>query len=581
MSRDPSAAPKRSSSESERRTAVRRGLPALFLLASLALGGIGAVEAHRAISTNRAVAEELTRDYGAFAAWIYQGRVTSLFKDGLYLTFQPVENAFWRGEDVSVSRVLNQPVRETCSCTPSLDGPWGFRIPLEVEPIQPVQNRRRRPPLFDAVPVFEGLGTPDADARQALVELVREQAEAITGDWRYAVLQPRHRGVDVDPVAYRVVSVPGNGRVAFGVEINEERFRDILACAAGQDALLPPAVAGSKTNQQLLSLRVLDASRRAVFSSGPAPDDALRADHPLPATLGAFMVQAAIQPEVAEDLVIGGLPRSRLPFMLAIFGLAAALALVALGQLRRGEELARLRSDFVAGVSHELRTPLAQIRLYLDTLRLGRIRSDQEHRWAIEHIDRETTRLIQLVENILLFSKQERGRAVSAAELIHLSPAVEEAAASFAPLAASKRVAVRTRVPPQATARVDPGAFRQVVLNLLDNAVKYGPPGSVVDVSLEPGTVGVRLVVEDRGPGVPDEEQDAIWETFRRGSEAVGSEVAGSGIGLSVVREIAEGHGGQAWVENRTGGGARFIVQIPDGWLGGRPESFADEAVIA
>ena len=563
MSENPSGKLPRSS-DADKQRLVRR-LPALFLLGSLALGGIGAAEAHRAMATNRAVAEELTRDYGAFAAWTYERRVMELFKEGLYVTFSPVEKAFWRGDDLSVAEIFaNAREDETCTCIPSLDGPWGFRIPLDGESLRPASARRRTRPTFDPRPAFEGPGAPTGDARRGLISLVREHTEGLRGAGATAVLQPWSHGVEVAPVAFKVVDVPGNGRVAFGIQLHPDRFVDILRCAAHEEPLLPPAVAGGRKNKDLLSLRVLAAGGDTVFSSGPTPMEAIRADDPLPDDLGGFLIQAAIQPEVAEHLVIGGLPRSRLPFMLAIFGLAAALALVALSQLRRGEELARLRSDFVAGVSHELRTPLAQIRLYLDTLRLGRTRSDAEHRWAIQHIDRETTRLIQLVENILLFSRQERGSAPLSAERVPLAAAIDEAVESFAPLAASRRVEVRTSVPEDAAAWADPGCFRQVVLNLLDNAVKYGPPDSVVDVAVESGADGVLIVVADRGPGVPEEERAAIWDTFRRGEGAVGSEIAGSGIGLSVVREIAERHGGRAWVEDRSGGGARFIVQLPD-----------------
>ena len=112
---------------------------------------------------------------------------------------------------------------------------------------------------------------------------------------------------------------------------------------------------------------------------------------------------------------------------------------------------------------------------------------------------------------------------------------------------------------------VDPRALRQIVLNLLDNAVKYGPLGQTVSVSLTGTETTVRIAVEDNGPGVPKSERDRIWDPYYRLGRETDASVGGSGIGLSIVRELVLLNGGRTWVEDAPGGGARFVVEFTRG----------------
>src|SRR5206468_8350957 len=161
----------------------------------------------------------------------------------------------------------------------------------------------------------------------------------------------------------------------------------------------------------------------------------------------------------------------------------AALAVVPVPQLRREGELARLRADFVSSVSHELRTPLAQIKLYLETLRLGRAKTDAERDWSLGHIDRETTRLHFLVENVLRFSRFGRGETTVAVPA-NLGEEVERIVAEFQPLAASRHVLIVTTIDARPTLAMPPEALRHLLHNLLDNAVKYGPNAQTVHAAL-------------------------------------------------------------------------------------------------
>jgi signal transduction histidine kinase len=140
---------------------------------------------------------------------------------------------------------------------------------------------------------------------------------------------------------------------------------------------------------------------------------------------------------------------------------------------------------------------------------------------------------------------------------------IEAAVDAFAPLARVRRAKIKANVERGLVARVDPRALRQIVLNLLDNAVKYGPLGQTVTVSLSGTDATVQVAVEDKGPGVPRSEREHIWEPYYRVARESDASVGGSGIGLAIVRELVVMHGGRTWVEDAKDGGARFVVEFP------------------
>jgi signal transduction histidine kinase len=274
-------------------------------------------------------------------------------------------------------------------------------------------------------------------------------------------------------------------------------------------------------------------------------------------------VSAAVLPQVAENLIIGGLPKSRVPYLLGLLALSAALSLVAIRQLRREQELARVRSDFVSSVSHELRTPLAQIRLFLETLRLGRVQSPEQIEWSLANIDRETARLSSLVERILTFSRVAREELDLSFTPSDVGAEAREIIESFAPLASSRKTTIKLQAEANAFASIDRDAYRQMLLNLLDNAVKYGNAGQTVHVAVKRADSFVRTSVTDQGPGVANGEREDIFRAFHRGREGGRSGSGGGGIGLSIVRTLAEHHAGAVHVEDAPGGGAVFCIDIP------------------
>jgi CheY-like chemotaxis protein len=231
--------------------------------------------------------------------------------------------------------------------------------------------------------------------------------------------------------------------------------------------------------RELVQLQVTDARGRTLFQSDSVTRWALDDSAAIGEDFGGMHVRAQIRESMADQLVIGGLPRSRLPFLLALLAVAAALSFVAIGQIRREGELSRLRADFVASISHELRTPLTQMRLYLETLRLGRFTTDEQREWSLDNVERETTRLGHLVERVLRFSRTGRA-SPDPRTPVDVRAELEQLVAEFAPLADARGAHVVADLDAVPRVALQPDALRHIVLNLLDNAVKYGPRGQTV-----------------------------------------------------------------------------------------------------
>ena len=364
-----------------------------------------------------------------------------------------------------------------------------------------------------------------------------------------------------------VVSRGTDGRplVTYGFETDASSFvTPVFKQVLERTPLLPPSLLRGVSRDSIVAVTAAAPRGGTVFrsASGDFPS-AVSVTDSLDERFGKMRLGVSLRSDIAPRLVVGGLPRSRLPMLGVIFALTVGLMVAALLQLRRQQQLAQLRVDFVSGVSHELRTPLAQIRLFAELLRNGQLRSEQERERSIGIIDEEAQRLTYLVENVLAFSRAEHGRGVVTVEPVAMDREIESAVDAFAPLARVRRAKIKTTIERGLVARVDPRALRQIVLNLLDNAVKYGPLGQTVLVTLNATQNTVLVAVEDRGPGVPRSEREQIWEPYYRLTRETDAAVGGSGIGLSIVRELVHMHGGRAWVEDAPGGGARFVVEFP------------------
>jgi signal transduction histidine kinase len=339
--------------------------------------------------------------------------------------------------------------------------------------------------------------------------------------------------------------------------------RAVFPAVLASRALLPPIGPAAVPVDSALTLSVASPDQRIIFRSV-----ATRGLRPT-ATLGmtgafdGFAVRVAMRPAFASRVAVSTWTWNRSQFVLGLITLSAGLVIVSLLQLHRERQLARVKSELVSGVSHELRTPLAQIRMFAEMLRLGWVRSDDERQRSVAIIDQEARRLAHLVENILQFSRAERSVTRVSLEPLELAALVDEVVDSFAPLAGSRGVTVRTTHAGHAMALADRDALRQVLLNLLDNAVKYGPAGQTVTAGTRVlGDGRMQLWVDDQGAGIAARDKARIWEPFRRLDRAVEAGISGNGIGLAVVRELVAAQGGTVTVHDAAGGGASFVVTL-------------------
>jgi signal transduction histidine kinase len=353
--------------------------------------------------------------------------------------------------------------------------------------------------------------------------------------------------------------------VTYGFETDARAFvQPLFDSVLARTPLLPPSLMHGVPRDSVLAVKAWSLTNGDLYrSSTPGFREQFTVVDTLDERFSRMHISVSLRPDIASQLVVGGLPRSRLPLLIGLFALTAGLVAAAIIQLRRQQQLAQLRVDFVSGVSHELRTPLAQIRLFAELLRNGQLRSEAERERSFGIIDEEAQRLTYLVENVLAFARSEHGRNSVTVEPLDMDHEMEGAIDAFAPLARVRRARIETSIERDLVSRVDPRALRQIVLNLLDNAVKYGPVGQTVRVTLAGSADKVIVAVEDKGPGVPKAEREKIWDPYVRLTRAAESAAGGSGIGLSIVRELVRLHGGRAWVEDAPGGGARFVVEFP------------------
>ena len=533
----------------------RRGVSTLVVLVTaLVLVGVLAYQAYRAEQDQHDTAAQAVREYAGVAAWQFAADAREEIASALSELLSPVQQVTMQaGAPLPSPQMLVESEHRVAACNCGaivLPAAYYFRLDLRSH----------------ALSTVGGPAPTDAELSW-LTDTVTQYTRSVWDKhWRIAVIVGAF-GKARRTAAYAVLhDTSGSPIAAYGLVNESNAFGTaIFPYVMNEWPLLPPSLTRAQTNSEVLSVSVTDESGHVVYQSTPQYDSSYTSYYPLQRYLAGFTVHTVIRPELAQTLVLGGAPH-RFPLMVVLLLFTAMLVAIAFRQLRRQVALAGLRADFVSSVSHELRTPLAQIRMFAELLRMGWVRSDQERDRSLAIIDQESRRLANLVDKVLTFEDGERvGARRIRPEFTRLTPLVHEVLDAFRPLAAARQVTVDALLDDECVGSVDRGAVRQILINLLDNAVKYGPSGQTITVTLQTVAGRVRLSVEDQGRGVPSDQRAAIWEPFRRLSRDAHSSVAGSGIGLSVVKQLVDSHNGDVRVEGSASGGARFVVELPVG----------------
>jgi signal transduction histidine kinase len=537
-----------------RRLAEQGVVPVALVLLPV-LVAVLVFNARAAERSHRATAEDALRDYASFAAWQFSRQARQLLSSHLTMSTAPVRDiAASLGDSLPPAEVITEHAAR-CGCGFQEQIRFAFRIdladadaPSDGGAVQTnVPSTAGVRAALHARLTPRGLRPLDRDARHdpsgnKLRDASRLRVDTLGGT---AYL-----------LAYAVVGDnAGRPRAIYGLaadpaHLDHDFDRDIIR----KQPLLPPSLVGRADNDSVLTVRTVSPQGVLAFESGqPVDAHTFSASDTLEPMLGSLVTTVSIRPEIASSLVIGGLPRSRLPLSLALLGAASVVSIVALVQFRRARELTRLRSQFVANVSHELRTPLTQISMFSETLMLERERSPDERRHFLSVIFREARRLTNLVDGVLRFSRGEAGASRLRLETRDVAADIRDAAQAFLPLAEAAETTLDLEIDDALEVSADSAAVRQVLLNLLDNAVKYGPPGQTVTVRATRGADEVQISVEDEGLGIPPEERQRVFDPFTRLDPAGAPKVSGSGIGLAVVRDLVQAHGGRVWVDAGAG----------------------------
>jgi len=523
----------------------------VFLLVTLGLSLWLGYQALDAARSHRRTAESVMADYAGIAAWEYARFARESLDEFYRRVFDDIPWTLRRrppSPEVMANDFRSVLRAQGCECRDLRNRAWFFRVDLQ-----------------DGSATSEP-GTVDEFVLETLGEKIRihrdSEPESRTG------ILTLDAGALLEPASLVIylVSTDSDGadRLAYGVVADSNAFGELFLQWYRSAPLLPTLIASGESRDSLLQLSVRGPTGLTVFESPVSYPGRFSSPDTLEFQYGSLVVEAAIRPDAASHLIIGGLPRSRIPLLLGLMALTLGVGAAALIQLRREHQLARLRDDFISGVSHEFRTPLTQIRVFAEILDGEKLRTEEERKRSTRVINREARRLTHLVENILQFSRVSRfPTSLGDLEEIDLSDTFEELSEAFAPQAAAGDARIQMAVPPGLAVVAGRGGMHRILANLLDNALKYGPPGQTVKVGALRNGDTVRIFVEDEGPGIPPRDRQRIWDPYRRLDRDVAGEVQGSGIGLAVVKELCPAYGGRVWMQDGEKGGARFVVELP------------------
>jgi two-component system phosphate regulon sensor histidine kinase PhoR len=225
--------------------------------------------------------------------------------------------------------------------------------------------------------------------------------------------------------------------------------------------------------------------------------------------------------------------------------------------------LETVRRDFVANVSHELRTPVAVIRANAETLLAGAKDDPVMAGKLVDGLHRNAERLARILADLLDLSRLDAGQYRLELGNVPIRQVTEQSLSAVEPQAAHRNVAVKVDIPDGLAVRADSKALDHILVNLIDNGVKYGRPDGNVWVEARPDDSGVRIEVRDDGPGIADKHRTRVFERFYRADPSRSREAGGTGLGLSIVKHLVESMGGEVGVEPNLPHGSIFWLRLP------------------
>jgi len=311
-------------------------------------------------------------------------------------------------------------------------------------------------------------------------------------------------------------------------------------------------------------IRVTEPTGEVLYETRPTPNDTFEVKRimTVPSFRGLKLQLRARERSFKDEVRRLAMAKTALIGFIDLMLLAGLY--LAYSNVRREIHLSRLKSDFVANVSHELKTPLALIRLFAETLELGRVPGEEKAMQYYRIINKESQRLTQLINNILDFSRIEAGRKQYRFVPTDLSRIVREVVEAYRFPIEQQGFTLEVEVAEDLPeVEIDPEAIEQALLNLVNNAIKYSSDQKYVRLVVRRDGERILIAVRDKGIGVAKADQKRIFEKFYRAENTLVHTTKGSGLGLALVQHIMEAHGGSVELESAPGVGSTFTLVLP------------------
>ncbi|MFL5489580.1 MAG: sensor histidine kinase [Gemmatimonadaceae bacterium] len=550
------------------------------LLGIVVVSALAVRESVRNARERRIIAERTVRDYAKFASYIYTSRAYLFARDRTlfqaYVAIHPSEP--WIESALPPVTALAAIPDTTERCGPMDKWPiYRFRVLVpsrsvsyagSIRPARQIEGiiRDSIPKLATKTWVrgarFGYLFVDGADGRETVSYApAYDSAGKLLAVYGYRSCYGVRDTTDFMQM-YRVVRVlppmvPGYSEQ--GTRFASEKKPSYSATKPSDPEQMSGMWPTGMPADSLLTLTITDMAHKTIYKapSGGGSSD-IYGVTPL-AYIGGTIYWVSLRPYVARYLVAGGIPESRVPASMILLAASLILAVAGFASLRSEIRLVQSRERFLANVSHELRTPLQQILMFVQLLRLGRTRTDSERERSLEIIETETHRLIALSNSVLAAAKPEAGLVSSPVDVARVA---RTAADFFTPLAQARKMRIDLDIPEPLVARGDPGALRQILINVLDNAAKYGPTGQAITIGARKDGKVVRLWVDDSGPGIPEAAREKAWKPFVRLGGEMQESTGGAGLGLAIVRDLATAMGAHVEITDAPSGGTRFTLEM-------------------
>jgi two-component system phosphate regulon sensor histidine kinase PhoR len=275
----------------------------------------------------------------------------------------------------------------------------------------------------------------------------------------------------------------------------------------------------------------------------------------------SFEISLPFSPGKVFEVNVVGIRPSTEEFHKTGGGMRGAIAVF--HDISRLKQLEKIRQDFVANVSHELRTPLTTIKGYAETLLEGALKEEVALQF-VQVIKRQSDRLTKIVEDLLTLSKIELKEFQLKVEVLSFPELFEDVLHDIQEAAEKKKISISIGLPAPLMVKADRNYLEQILINLIDNAIKYGREGGEITLAAIQKDGGeIEVSVRDNGIGIPQEDLPRIFERFYRVDKGRSRDLGGTGLGLSIVKHLVQAHGGRIWAESRQGEGSTFYFTLP------------------